>query len=67
MSRAGTEQLGAMIAWEQGELDEVETVQLFQGLVDSGLAWKLQGMYGRQASRLIEAGLVHPPGHPTLH
>jgi hypothetical protein len=51
-------QLDAMIAWEQGELDEEGTVELFQGLVDSGLAWQLQGMYGRTAQALIEAGEV---------
>jgi hypothetical protein len=49
--------LDAMIAWESGELDEDEMVALFQSLIDSGLAWSLQGCYGRQASRLLEAGL----------
>lgn len=51
-------QLDQMMAWEQGELDEDGTVALFQGLVDSGLAWQLQGMYGRQAQALINAELV---------
>jgi hypothetical protein len=52
---------GAMdqiIAYENGDLDEDGTVELFQYLVDSGLAWSLQGSYGRMAMRLIEAGLV---------
>ena len=47
-----------IIAFENGELDEEETITLFQGLVDSGLAWSLQGFYGRTARDLIEAGLV---------
>lgn len=53
--------LDAIIAFEQGELDEDETIDLFQRLVDNGMAWRLQGVYGRTAVRLIEAGLVTPP------
>lgn len=50
--------LDMIIAFEQGELDEDGVVELFQGLVDTGLAWQLQGFYGRTARDLIEAGLV---------
>jgi hypothetical protein len=49
-----------IIAYEQGELDEDGTVELFQSLIDSGDAWRLQGSYGRQAMRMIEAGLCRP-------
>lgn len=47
-----------ILAYEEGELDEDQTVELFQKLVDSGLAWQLQGHYGRTAQALIDAGLV---------
>lgn len=46
-----------IIAYESGELSEDATVALFQELIDSGLAWQLQGSYGRTAQRLIDAGL----------
>ena len=52
--------LDQMMAWENGELDEDETVTLFQCLINSGLAWQLQGCYGRQAARLIQDGYCHP-------
>jgi hypothetical protein len=50
--------LDKMIAWENGELDDNETIILFQALVDNGMAWNLQGCYGRFAAELIRAGLV---------
>ena len=47
-----------IIDYENGELDHEDTVQLFQDLVDTGMAWTLQGHYGRTAAALIEAGYV---------
>lgn len=50
---------GQIIAYEQGDLEDEEVYELFQNLIDSGLAWKLQGHYGRMATRLIEEGVCH--------
>lgn len=50
--------IDTMTAWEEGSLDFDDEVALFQGLVDSGLAWQLQGCYGRRAVDLIEAGHI---------
>jgi hypothetical protein len=45
-----------LIAFEQGDLDDEQTIDLFQGLINTGLAYQLQGFYGRTAEALIEAG-----------
>ena len=49
----------ALIGLDEGTLTEDQEVELFQELVDSGLAWKLQGRIGRQAADMIEAGVIN--------
>ena len=48
-----------IIAYEQDELDEEATAELFQHLIDTGLVWQLQGSYGRKAMELIRSGQCH--------
>jgi len=48
--------INQVIAYEQGELDEEGIIDMFQQLINSGLAWQMQGSYGRTAKALIDAG-----------
>ena len=50
-----------IIAYENGDMQEEEMIQFFQGLIDSGAAWTLQGHYGRMAQNLIEDGVCTLP------
>lgn len=45
-----------IIAYESGDLTEDQVVDLFQELIDNGMAWRLQGHYGRTAMALVRAG-----------
>ena len=58
---AGYDITSAIMAFEDGGLDDDEMIELFQHLVTTGLAWQLQGSYGRAAAALINAGLVTAP------
>ena len=37
--------------------DQEEILEAWQHLIDTGLAWSLQGWFGRTAENLIEQGL----------
>jgi hypothetical protein len=47
-----------LIEYEQGEMSESDTINLFQQLVDCGLAWNLQGHYGRRAYAMLQEGYI---------
>jgi hypothetical protein len=47
-----------MIAEGVDEASEEMQLMAWQYLVDTGLAWTLQGSFGRMAKNLIEAGLI---------
>jgi len=53
--------VGTMMEYESGELTEEETIEFFQELVDTGLAWQLQGSYGRTAMDLLRDGYLETP------
>lgn len=57
-----------IVQYESGQMDQDEQVAFFSELVKSGLAWQLQGHYGRMARSLIiegyltEEGAINTPG-----
>ena len=53
-----TELTKKIMAYEEGEYDEEDTIVFFQELLDTGIVWDLQGHYGRRAYALIQAGLI---------
>ena len=38
---------------------EEEVIEAWQYLVDTGLAWQLQGWFGRTANEFIENGIIN--------
>jgi len=51
-----------IIEYENGEMTTEDTVEFFSELVKSGMAWTLQGHYGRTASALIDNGVLNVAG-----
>lgn len=54
--------VGLIMEYEAGELDAEDTLTLFSKLAQSGMAWQLQGHYGRTAASLIESGYLDSSG-----
>lgn len=54
--------LDLIMGYEQGTLGTRDTLLLFAHLIETGMAWSLQGHYGRSAASLIEAGTISPEG-----
>jgi hypothetical protein len=48
-----------IVEYEMGDMAEREMLELFQELVDTGMAWRLQGTYGRTAEYLIEQEYIY--------
>lgn len=51
-----------IIEFESGGLNDAEVVELFAELIRNGMAWSLQGHYGRTASSMIEMNLISKQG-----
>jgi hypothetical protein len=56
------DQLRAVMVAEGAEdADEEELREAWQYLVNTGLAWQLQGFFGRTAQQLIDVGFIDAP------
>lgn len=51
-----------IIRFENGEMNGREIVTFFSGLVQSGMAWKLQASYGGIAKMLINSRVLNNDG-----
>jgi len=47
-----------MMDWEDGNMTEENEIKFFQKLLDNGMAWTLQGMYGRRTVELLNEGYL---------
>jgi hypothetical protein len=55
-TRENTMDADSIIEFEDGEQSHDDTIAMFQSMINSGMAWKLQDSYGREAMSLIESG-----------
>ena len=51
--------VGIAEGWIEAESED-QLIDAWQTLIDTGLAWQLQGWFGRQAKALIESGICTP-------
>jgi len=54
-----------IINYENGELTDIQTLEMFSEFIKTKLVWGLQGHYGRAASALIEDGFIKANGELT--
>jgi len=57
-----SQRLGMIMDYESGQLSDKETLRLFSDLIRNGMAWTLQGHYGRTAVALIDSGWLFKDG-----
>lgn len=49
-----------ILDYEMGDITNENFLRLFQHLINTGLAWKLQGHYGRTAQALLDNSRCTP-------
>lgn len=61
--KSGNDLVADIMAYEMGELTDIEQVKFFSRLVKNGLAFSLQGSYGRTAKAMMVSGLMDKEGN----
>lgn len=56
----------AMIAEGVEPAEEDQQIEAWQHLIDTGMCWRLQGWFGRQAAALIDAGVCTAPAEARV-
>ncbi len=51
-----------IMGYECGDLNDKESLELFSHLIKNGMAWNLQGHYGRTAKYLIDNDYINKNG-----
>ena len=51
-----------IMEYEGGDISDVDMLHLFASLIETGMAWSLQGSYGRTAHALIKEGWISSEG-----
>lgn len=51
-----------IMSYEDGSIDDRGVLELFSHLIKNGMAWTLQGHYGRTASHLIDNDYINRDG-----
>jgi hypothetical protein len=54
--------VGLIMDFESGQLSDKGILELFSELIKNGMAWSLQGSYGRAAQSLIDRGYISRSG-----
>ena len=57
----GMNVLQGIMDYENGDMSNVEVLDFFQHLVNTGIINHLQGSYQRTASYLLESGMIDHP------
>lgn len=60
MAVSSFDAVGIAEGWIEADSEE-QVIEAWQYLVDSGLAWNLQGWFGRTAQALIDNGVINAP------